>query len=313
LRLFNIHEQKICFFCSSKITVKYGNARGKERYKCSSCGKQFLGGDRLITDVIWEEYTKGKQTYKQLALKYNRSIKTIQRRIDQVRITRHDHFERVVNVLMDTTYFGRSFGVMVFKDSISGQFLYKQYVKHETNLLYLAGIEEIARRGITIQAIICDGRKGLLQLFGDIPVQMCQFHQIQIVTRYLTKKPKSACAAELRLLALQLTYLSKASFSRLLEQWYEKWEPYVNERTIALSHSAKRKSYYTHKRLRSAYLSLKRNTPWLFICEEYRELMIPNTTNAIDGSFADLKNKLRNHNGLSLKRKQKVIDEFFKV
>ena len=42
-------------------------------------------------------------------------------------------------------------------------------------------------------------------------------------------------------------------------------------------------------------------------------LQIPNTTNAIDGHFADLKNKLRNHNGLSLERKKKFIDEFFKA
>jgi hypothetical protein len=42
-------------------------------------------------------------------------------------------------------------------------------------------------------------------------------------------------------------------------------------------------------------------------------LKIPNTTNAIDGHFADLKNKLRNHNGLSEARKKKFIDEFFKA
>jgi hypothetical protein len=30
---------------------------------------------------------------------------------------------------MDTTYFGRGLGVMVFKDSISGKILFKQYVK----------------------------------------------------------------------------------------------------------------------------------------------------------------------------------------
>lgn len=73
-------------------------------------------------------------------------------------------FSNVANVLMDTTYFGRKLGVMVYKDSISGQILYKQYVKQETNKLYLAGLQEIARRGIKIQAIICDGRKGLLQM-----------------------------------------------------------------------------------------------------------------------------------------------------
>jgi len=86
---------------------------------------------------------------------------------------------------MDTTYFGKSFGVMVFKDSLSGQVLFKQYVKQETNKLYVQGIEEIARRGIKIQSIICDGRKGLLQLFPvDIPIQMCQFHQVAIIRRY---------------------------------------------------------------------------------------------------------------------------------
>jgi hypothetical protein len=40
---------------------------------------------------------------------------------------------------------------------------------------------------------------------------------------------------------------------------------------------------------------------------------IPNTTNAIDGHFSDLKNKLRNHNGLSQTRKRKFTDEFLKA
>ena len=219
-------------------------------------------------------------------------------------------FPSVVNVTMDTTYFGRKFGVMVFRDSITGQYLFKQYVKYETNKLYLSGIEEIARRGICIQAVICDGRKGVLQSFEKIPAQMCQFHQLQIITRYLTRKPKTLAAIELRSLSLQLTKLDKRSFVLALDQWIEKWKDYLNERTIA---STTGKSYYTHKRLRSAKLSLERNLPWLYTFEDYKELMIPNTTNALDGAFADLKNKLRVHNGLNDKRKKKIIDGFFKV
>ena len=38
----------------------------------------------------------------------------------------------------------------------------------------------------------------LFGLFYDIPVQMCQFHQIQIVQRYLTRKPKSPAAMTYR-------------------------------------------------------------------------------------------------------------------
>jgi len=148
----------------------------------------------------------------QLATKYNCSTKTIQRKIDSVKVQCETTFTSVVNVLMDTTYFGRTFGIMVFKDSITGQILFKQYVKQETNKLYLFGIEEITRRGIKIQAIICDGRKGLLQLFEGIPIQMCNFHQVAIIRRYLTKKPKMQASKELWGHTLLLVRTDRESF-----------------------------------------------------------------------------------------------------
>ena len=210
---------------------------------------------------------------------------------------------------MDTTYFGRIFGVMVFKDSISGQILFKQYVKQETNNLYLFGVKEVARRGIKIQSIICDGRKGLLNLFDGIPIQMCNFHQVATIRRYLTKKPKMQASQELWSHVLLLKNTDKESFEGGLNDWHIKWSDFLNERKI----DAKGKNRYVHKRLRSAYRSLKTNLPWLFTWYDNLGLNIPNTTNAIDGHFADLKNKLRNHNGLSLERKKKFIDEFFKA
>ncbi|MBK7239293.1 MAG: hypothetical protein IPI00_03750 [Flavobacteriales bacterium] len=42
---------------------------------------------------------------------------------------------------MDTTYFGRTFGVMVFRDATTGTVLYRKYVKHETNQLYADGLK----------------------------------------------------------------------------------------------------------------------------------------------------------------------------
>lgn len=280
-----------------------------QRYKCASCGKRFLDRSRISNDLIWEEYIKGKQTYLQLATKYGCSVKTIQRRIDVVQVHRQTTFPGVVNLLMDTTYFGRKFGVMVFKDSITGQILYKQYVKQETNKLYLFGIEEITRRGIKIQSIICDGRKGLLQLCDGIPIQICHFHQVAIIRRYLTKKPKMQASKELWEHVLLLAKTDKESFEGGLGAWHTKWNDFLNERKI----DASGKKRYVHKRLRSAYRSLKTNLPWLFTWYDNMDLKMPNTTNAIDGHFADLKNKLRNHNGLSTVRKKKFIDEFLKA
>jgi len=279
-------------------------------YKCWTCGKQFLGGIRLNNDALWTEYTEGKQTYNQLAKKYGCSIKTIQRRLDKVKVLKAVINPRKVVVLMDTTYWGRGFGVMLFKDALTKENLLKFYVKTETNALYLQGINLLKEKGFDIIGIVCDGRKGLFSLFKNIPVQMCQFHQAAIIRRYLTKNPKLIASKELMEVVKFMKETDKESFIGALELWYNKWEMFYNERTVNLD---TKKSTYKHRKLRSAYRSLKNNLPWLFTWYDYYERNIPNTTNAIDGHFADLKNKLRNHNGLSLERKKKFIDQYLKV
>ena len=211
---------------------------------------------------------------------------------------------------MDTTYWGHSFGVMLFKDSITKENLLKYYVKNESNALYHKGIKELKEKGNRIKAIVCDGRRGLLNSFNGIPIHMCQFHQAAIIRRYITKNPKLPASIELKKIVRLMSKTDKESFEGALNEWFEKWEKFLNERTL---NEETGKSFYTHKRLRSAYRSLKTNLKWLFTWYDNIELNIPNTTNAIDGHFADLKNKLRNHNGLSITRKKKFIDRFLKA
>jgi len=211
---------------------------------------------------------------------------------------------------MDTTYWGRRFGVMLFKDAITKENLLKYYVKTETNFLYRQGIDELRSRGYVIKAVVCDGRRGLIQSLGSIPVQMCQFHQSAIIRRYLARNPKMPAAIELKEVTAMMKQTDKESFEGVLKEWHTRWKTFLNERTV---NEETGKSFYTHRRLRSAYRSLKTNLKWLFTWYDNIELKIPNTTNAIDGHFADLKNKLRNHNGLSIKSKKKFIDEFLKV
>jgi hypothetical protein len=211
---------------------------------------------------------------------------------------------------MDTTYWGNSFGVMLFKDAITKENLLKYYVKTETNALYKRGIKELQSQGFIIIGIVCDGRRGLINSFESIPVQMCQFHQAAIVRRYITKNPRMSPAIELKEITALMKQTDRKSFEGALNDWYNKWKSFLNERTI---NEETGKSYYTHRRLRSAYRSLMTNLKWLFTWCANIELGIPNTTNSIDGHFADLKNKLRNHNGLSRKRKIKFINEFLKA
>ncbi len=252
----------------------------------------------------------GKQTYSQLAQKYKCSTRTIRRKIDSYRIKLPSKFPRKVIILMDTTYWGNNFGVMLFKDSITKENLLKYYVKYETNSLYKKGIMELESKGFEVLAIVCDGRRGLIRSFRSIPVQMCQFHQAAIIRRYITKNPRLPASIELKEIVGMMKRTDKESFEGALMLWYKKWKSFLDERTVNENTG---KSHYTHKRLRSAYRSLKTNLPWLFTWYDNIQLNIPNTTNAIEGNFADLKNKLRNHNGLSIERKKKFIDGFIKA
>ena len=63
-------------------------------------------------------------------------------------------------------------------------------------------------------------------------------------------------------------------------------------------------------RLRSAYLSVKRNMPSLWIFYNHPELGIPNTDNGLEGLFSDIKTKLRVHSGISRENRKKLIDEY---
>ncbi len=150
--------------------------------------------------------------------------------------------------------------------------------------------------------------KVFLSYFQTFRFRCVRFHQSQIITRYLTKRPKLEAAKELRTLSLQLAVIDRVNFENELEKWHLKREYLMNERSLS---SKTGKSFYTHKRLRSAYFSLKNNLSYLFNHLEYKELGVPNTINMLDGSFSDLKNKLRNHNGLNLERKKKFIEDFF--
>lgn len=208
---------------------------------------------------------------------------------------------------MDTTYFGRQFGLMIFIDNSSKAVLHYLIVSHETNLAYRQGIEYIKSQGTKIASITCDGRRGLKDIFAPIPVQMCQFHQLQIVTRYLTRRPKNIASITLRKLALTLTTTSKDRFTTQLDDWYITHEDYLNERSI---NTETGKSWYTHKRLRSAYRSLRTNLDWLFTYEDYPHLDIPNTTNLLEGLFGELKRQLHCHHGLSNERKLRFIKDF---
>lgn len=306
---------KKCFFCGSKDLVKDGLINGHQRVKCKSCGKRFVDNKRLCNNKLYKDYLEGKQNIAQLSNKYGKSSKTISRHLEKHRVIESKrHINRDVILLMDATYTSNSFGVMVFKDSKTKDNLWSKFLtKHETLDDYREGIKYIEQHYHIIGGV-CDGLRGLIQSLPQYPIQYCQFHQVKTIRTYLTQHPESEAGKELLELAYSMTdkdkYKDKECFIADFNCWYEKHKSFVNERSEPDKNG---KTHYVHKRLRSAWLSLKRNMPYLWVWSDNRELGIPNTNNGMESVFTSLKTHLRLHNGMNLEHKKTFIRSFLKV
>lgn len=263
-----------------------------------------------MTKQLLQNYVWKRQTYANLGEQHARSAKWIQRRLDEVVVKKIVIASpRPLTLILDATFFSRSFGVVVFREAWTKKNLWWKHIRSEKIEHYAYGKRHLEANGFTIQSVVIDGRRGVKQLFSQIPVQMCHFHQAQIIQRYITKNPKLEASQELQKIVQTLTETNEYTFTQRLEEWHEKWQDFLKEKT---THPITERWSYTHKRVRSAYKSLKTNLPCLFTYKQYPELKIPNTTNQLEGFFTHLKGLLNVHRGLVQKRKVKLIDEILK-
>lgn len=279
-----------------------------QRYKCQKCELQFQSKVRPSRqrNILWHEYVWGKQSLAQLAEKFSKSIPWIQKELDAHILKKNAVTPQPLILLADVTFFGRGYGILVFRSPLLKRNIYYKEITQETPAVYREARKELENKGFTITGMVLDGKRGVREVFSDIPVQMCQFHQTAILKRYLTSRPKTEAGQELRAIGLTLTILTAKDFEIVLREWYERWKDFIKEKTIAPDG---KHWNYTHRRMRSAYRSLNTNMPFLFTHQKYPELQIPNTTNSIDGFFGKTKTLLRVHRGLNQERRYKVIQE----
>ena len=252
----NYDPQK-CHFCHSSDIRKHGIRNNIQRYKCNACNKTFTLKKKLNPINIWNDYLVGKQTYKQLAEKYHCSIRTIQRYLEKApKTVLNPPQSRYLNIIADTTFFGREFGILVLIDLLSKKVVYHRVIKTEKDVYYRIAFNSLRMKGYKIQSITCDGRQGILKDLLNTPTQMCHFHMVAIVMRALRKKHQSIAGKELKIIALTLKQSSKKDFYLRLHHWYLKHKAFLEER----SDKPNEKGYYPykHRNVRSAYHSFKR-------------------------------------------------------
>jgi hypothetical protein len=121
-------------------------------------------------------------------------------------------------------------------------------------------------------------------------------------------KPKLQASKDLKKIVANLTTTTESRFTKKLDEWYEIYKDFIDEKTIS---SITGKEFYTHYKVRAAYRSLRRNLPYLFTSKNNAKLNIPTTTNTLEGgTFSPMKILIKIHRGLSKSLKLKMVDDY---
>ena len=90
------------------------------------CRKSASSARRTVsrTRLLWREYVRGKQTKEQLGERAERTPRAITKFLDAAELPEKVHRPRPVVLVVDATYFGREYGVLVARDPNAKENLY---------------------------------------------------------------------------------------------------------------------------------------------------------------------------------------------
>jgi hypothetical protein len=248
-----------------------------------------------------------KQTIRELAETYGKDRRTIRTLLCSYTPPRKVHNPRAVHIVVDATYFGErkedtSWCVVVARDHENGEDLVWRFAKTESTSIYASIRNELEHLGYTIASVTGDGFSGIRSAFSGIPYQMCHVHMERIVTRGTTKNPQTEAGQVLLALVQTLHNTTKKTFTKRLQKYFAMYGTLLDEMT---TNPITGERYRTHKRLRSAAMSLLNLMPWLFAYSANTH--IAKTTNSLEGRFSHINEVLAIHRGLSKQQKKNVI------
>ena len=285
-----------------------------QTWKCNDCGRRFRNERREKTSLekeIWNEYVFEKQTLRELQQKHKKDKRTLKNILNQYKAPKKTHEPRCVNLVVDALYFGErtedtSWCAVCFRDPKRKENLWWSFTKTETTGIYLQGRLYLENLGYTILSVTGDGFGGLRTVFSDIPLQMCHVHMERLVVKGTTRKPILEAGQALLALIKTLHYSDEKIFKNYFKKYVEKYQAFLNERTMNLITGEKS---LTHEPLHRATLSLMRFLPYLFTFETNKD--IPKTTNSLEGHFSHIRDIIGVHRGLSRSHLEKVLNSIF--
>lgn len=269
---------------------------------CLVCGRTFVWKNTLnkcIRQRIWFiRWIVEGYSMRQLSFQSGHSISTLRRIIgywllrppcNTRDLSAHRYF------IFDGTIFERRRGIFAMMDSESYSVLYAEPDILETTSDLSGFCDSLVQRNLSPMSATVDGNPHLIKilrvLWPKIIIQRCLVHIQRQGLSWCRINPKRTDAKHLRELFLQVMSINtKADRNRFLSRVHE-WEQKYG-RHIASSPETGW-VFSDLKRARSMLLSA---LPDMF--HYLNDPNIPKCTNALEGYFARLKQKYRQHRGL---------------
>ena len=223
-----VQKRKIrCPQCGFLDTIKKGKRNGYSRYFCKNCGSYFTDRRPHISEknmFVWfRRWVREKQSISQIAQESGHSERTLKRYFYKVLPTCPTwqiQKREKVNLLVDGTYFTNKVCLLLYRDNNIQMTILYRLAQREGLRDLMEDLQAIKDVGIEVESVTCDGAANILKavrnVFPEAIIQRCTFHIANEVCLWLTKKPKSEAAKELREL---VGYLNKVSTHEEAQLW----------------------------------------------------------------------------------------------
>ena len=282
---------------------RHGKSRqGKQRWRCRVCGRCFIWKNTLnkyLRQRIWfERWIVEGYTLRQIAAQSGHSIRTVQRIIEHWLghpPPNNTELSAYRYLILDGTFLHQRKGVFVVMDAERFSVIHGAPDMAEGPAHLHPFCSTLAQHGLVPTSATIDGNPHLMRilrlLWPEILIQRCLVHIQRQGLSWCRQHPKRTDAKRLRAVFLKVMSISTASdCDRFLSQVHA-WERRYGRRIARLPE--KGWVFSDLKRARSMLLSA--------LPDMFRYLdnpLIAKSTNALEGYFARLKQKYRQHRGL---------------
>lgn len=304
---------RYCLICGRKLVRNGHYANGKVRLYCKHCKKSFLS-NKLAVKKSQEYYWKQRQAK---YLKQNNSIEKCG--YERTTFWRHTHnlvyeaptlFKPIKTekyIGLDGTWTGIDCYLLANTKTRPIAIQTVCYEKFDTWVSFIKQLPPA-------EYFVCDGQKGLIKaiklLYPSAKIQICIWHVYRRVVTKLTQNPQTDAGKELLYIGkFLLTKVRDKDMADLfiswLDDWYQRFESFIKERTYGEN---KRKWFYTHKNVRSAYRTMRKYLNDKMLLTFLKDKDIPRTNNGLEGGInSQIKRMVYNHRGWSYKTRKNAI------